>query len=62
MVFVRGSIRLTDKNDAIIVNMVTYFLCYWLFASAMMALLDRKYLSGTADCQKADYYGLWLRR
>lgn len=40
------SIRMAYQNGAIILNIVTYFLCYWLFTSAMMALLDRKYLSG----------------
>ena len=51
------SIRLTDKNDAIIINMVTYFLCYWLFTSAMMALLDRKYLSRR---RFACHIALWI--
>lgn len=40
-----SSIRFTDQNDAIIVNMSTYFICYWFFTAAMMTLLDRKYLN-----------------
>ncbi|MGN1239005.1 MAG: helix-turn-helix domain-containing protein [Muribaculaceae bacterium] len=39
------SIRLTDVNATILMNMATYFLCYWLFSSAMMTLLDNSYVT-----------------
>lgn len=38
-------IRFINVNAAILMNLVTYFLCYWLFSSAMMMLLDRHYVS-----------------
>ena len=34
------SIRLKDLNATILMNLVTYFLCYWLFSLAMMVLLS----------------------
>ena len=39
------SLRLKDPNATILLNLATYFLCYWLFSSAMMTLLDNRYLS-----------------
>ena len=39
------SIRFKDLNATILMNLVTYFLCYWLFSLAMMVLLDRNYLN-----------------
>ncbi|MGM9737491.1 MAG: helix-turn-helix domain-containing protein [Candidatus Cryptobacteroides sp.] len=39
------AIRLKDVNAAILANMTTYFLCYWLFSSALMTLLDSKYVT-----------------
>ncbi|MGM9742100.1 MAG: helix-turn-helix domain-containing protein [Candidatus Cryptobacteroides sp.] len=40
------AIRLKDVNSAILANMTTYFLCYWLFSSALMTLLDSNYVTG----------------
>ena len=39
------SIRLRDLNATVLMNLVTYFLCYWLFSSAMMQLLDNHYVN-----------------
>lgn len=39
------AIRLKDQNATIVMNLVTYFLCYWLFSSAMMTLLDNRYIT-----------------
>lgn len=39
------AIRLKDQNATILMNLVTYFLCYWLFSSAMMTLLDHRYIT-----------------
>lgn len=39
------TIRLTDLSATIVMNLVTYFLCYWLFSSGMMTLLDNRYLT-----------------
>lgn len=38
-------IRVRDVNLTILVNLVTYFLCYWLFASAMMTLMEGRYVT-----------------
>lgn len=38
-------IRFKNVNAAILMNLSTYFLSYWLFSSALMALLDRFYLT-----------------
>lgn len=34
--------RSVDLTATILLNMATYYLCYWLFTSAMMTLLDRQ--------------------
>lgn len=39
------TIRLRDVNATILMNLSTYFLCYWLFSSAMMTLLDNRYIT-----------------
>ncbi|MGN0225371.1 MAG: helix-turn-helix domain-containing protein [Prevotella sp.] len=39
------SIRLKDVNATIAMNLSTYFLCYWLFSSGMMTLLDNRYIT-----------------
>lgn len=38
-------IRFRDANSAILMNLSTYFLCYWLFSSALTTLLDRFYIT-----------------
>ena len=38
-------IRFVDADAAILMNLSTYFLCYWLFSSALTTLLDRAYLT-----------------
>lgn len=38
-------LRFHNPNAAILMNISTYFLCYWLFSSALTALLDRTYLT-----------------
>ena len=40
------ALRLKDLNATILANMATYFLCYWLFSSALMTLLDDNYVTG----------------
>lgn len=39
-------IRFHNVNAAILMNLSTYFLCYWLFSSALTTLLDRFYITG----------------
>ena len=39
------AIRLQDVNATIVMNLSTYYLCYWLFSSAMMTLLDNRYIT-----------------
>ena len=47
-------IRFKNANAAILMNLSTYFLCYWLFSSALTTLLDRFYITkrrlGTHIC------------
>lgn len=38
-------IRFRNLNAAILMNLSTYFLCYWLFSSALTTLLDRFYIT-----------------
>lgn len=38
-------IRFKNVNAAILMNLSTYFLCYWLFSSALTTLLDRFYIT-----------------
>lgn len=38
-------IRFVHINAAILMNLSTYLLCYWLFSSALTTLLDRFYLT-----------------
>ena len=38
-------IRFRNANTAILMNLSTYFLCYWLFSSALTTLLDRFYIT-----------------
>ena len=39
------SMRTKDINATISMNLSTYFICYWLFSSAMMTLLDNRYIT-----------------
>lgn len=39
------TIRLWNLHATILMNMVTYFLCYWFFSAAMMTLLKPNYIS-----------------
>ena len=38
-------IRFKNANAAILMNLTTYFICYWLFGSALTVLLDRQYIT-----------------
>lgn len=38
-------IRFTNPDTAILMNLSTYFLCYWIFSTAFIALLNRQYLT-----------------
>lgn len=38
-------IRFWNVHAAILMNLSTYFLCYWLFSSALTTLLDRFYIT-----------------
>lgn len=38
-------IRFTNIHAAILINLSTYFLCYWLFSAALTSLLNRFYLT-----------------
>lgn len=39
------NIRFLNVNAAILMNLTTYFICYWLFSSALTTLLDRFYIT-----------------
>ncbi|MGM9688006.1 MAG: helix-turn-helix domain-containing protein [Alloprevotella sp.] len=51
------TIRLKDVNATILMNLSTYFLCYWLFSSAMMTLLDNHYIT---QRRLARHGAIWL--
>lgn len=38
-------VRFRNIHAAILINLSTYFLCYWLFSSALITLLDRFYIT-----------------
>ena len=57
-------IRFRNANAAILINLSTYFLCYWLFSSALTTLLDRFYItswtaftSQSAGCGRISAFG-----
>lgn len=51
------AIRLSDPHATILLNLSTYFLCYWLFSAAMMTLLDHRYLTRRRTLV---HMGTWL--
>ena len=50
-------IRFANVNAAILMNLSTYFLCYWLFSSALTTLLDRFYITRR---RLRTHLGLWV--
>lgn len=50
-------IRFKNVNAAILMNMSTYFLCYWLFSSALTTLLNRFYITRH---RLLTHIGLWV--
>lgn len=50
-------IRFKSVNAAILMNMSTYFLCYWLFSSALTTLLNRFYITRR---RLLTHIGLWV--
>lgn len=50
-------IRFKNANAAILMNLSTYFLCYWLFSSALTTLLDRFYITKR---RLRTHIGLWI--
>lgn len=50
-------IRFMDVDAAILMNLSTYFLCYWLFSSALTTLLDRFYITRR---RLQTHLGLWV--
>lgn len=51
-------IRFKNTDAAILMNLSTYFLCYWLFSSALTTLLDRFYIT---KCRLRTHICLWIR-
>ncbi len=47
-----AGLRFKSQDAAILMNLSTYFLSYWLFASAMASLLNRFYISETMACSE----------
>lgn len=45
MVHLFYGIRFKDVEAAILMNLATYFVCYWLFSSALTTLLNRFYIT-----------------
>lgn len=51
------TLRLRDVHATILMNLGTYFICYWLFSSAMITLLDNRYLTSKKFCI---HLGMWV--
>lgn len=51
------SIRFVNAKMAILMNLSTYFLCYWLFSSALTTLLDRFYITKP---RMRFHIGMWV--
>ena len=49
--------RLKDVNATILMNLDTYFLCYWLFSSALLTLLNKRYITRTLLLQ---HLAMWI--
>ena len=49
--------RLKDVNATILMNLDTYFLCYWLFSSALLTLLKKRYITRTLLLQ---HLAMWI--
>lgn len=52
-----SGIRFKNADAAILMNLSTYFLCYWLFSSALTTLLDRFYITKR---RLRTHVGLWV--
>lgn len=50
-------IRFKNTDAAILMNLSTYFLCYWLFSSGLTTLLDRFYIT---KCRLRTHICLWI--
>ena len=50
-------IRFVNVSAAILMNLSTYFLCYWLFSSALTTLLDRFYITRR---RLQTHLGMWV--
>lgn len=50
-------VRFQNVNAAILMNLSTYFLCYWLFSSALTTLLDRFYIT---QRRLRTHLGMWV--
>lgn len=50
-------IRFMNVKATILMNLFTYFLCYWLFSSALTTLLDRFYITRR---RLLTHLGLWV--
>lgn len=50
-------IRFASPGAAVMMNLSTYFLCYWLFSSALMTLLNRFYIT---RWRFATHLALWV--
>lgn len=51
------SVRFVNAKAAILMNLSTYFLCYWLFSSALTTLLDRFYITRP---RMRIHIGMWV--
>ena len=50
-------LRFHHIDAAILMNLSTYFLCYWLFSSALTTLLDRFYITRR---RFASHFAIWV--
>lgn len=60
MVHLFYGIRFKDVEAAIVMNLATYFLCYWLFSSALTTLLNRFYITRKREALHAILGGVFI--
>lgn len=54
-----GCLRFNNPDAAILMNLSTYFICYWLFSSALTALLDRFYITRQRYMRHITYWAVF---
>ena len=54
-----GGLRFKSQDAAILMNLSTYFLSYWLFSAALITLLDRFYITWKRFLRNMTYWAVF---